>query len=216
MNEKSIFPVVVPTITAENAHIYREQIENVEKFTPRIHIDLMDGVFTENKSVDVEQVWWPENIIADIHLMFEDPEKEIDKLIKLKPNMVVVQAESRCDVPLFASKLLEKGIKTGLAIFPETSVESINYILPHIHQVLIFSGNLGHQGGSEADLSLLNKVKEIKTAHRWVGEIAWDGGVNDQNVAKLAQSGVDVINSGGFIQHSSDPEKAYRKLVASL
>lgn len=203
---------ICPTITAENAHVYREQIERVEGFAKRIHIDLMDGVFTSNKSIALDQVWWPEMTTADIHLMFQYPEKELQSLIKLKPNMVIVHAESRCDVPLFASRLREYNIKTGLALFPETTVESVDYILPHVQQVLLFSGNLGHQGGSVADLSLLHKVDEVKRAHRWIEEIAWDGGVNDTNVARLAESGVQVINTGGFIHTASNPEEAYAKL----
>ncbi len=213
MNKKATYPVIVPTITAENPHTYREQIERVEGFAKRLHIDLMDGIFTKNKSIALNQVWWPENITADVHLMFQDPEAELKKLIKLKPNMVVVHAESDCDVPKFASDLRDHGIKTGLAVFPETSIESINYILPHVQQLLIFSGNLGHQGGSVADLALLEKAKEAKKLHRWLEEIAWDGGITDQNAKKLVEGGVEVLNSGGFIQHADNPEEAYRKLI---
>ncbi len=43
-------------------------------------------------------------------------------------------------------------------------------------------------------------------------EIGWDGGVNDTNAAILVQSGVDVLNVGGFIQKSKDPQAAYNKL----
>lgn len=207
---------ICPTVTAENPHTYREQIERVQGFAKRLHIDLMDGEFTPNKSVSVNQVWWPDNITADIHLMYENPEAELSKLIELKPNMVIVHAESACDLPKFAADLREHGIKTGLAIFPETSVESVNYSLPHIQQLLIFSGNLGYQGGSTADLNLLKKVEEAKKLHPWLEEIAWDGGINDQNAKKLVAGGIQALNVGGYIQHNQKPEVAYQKLVASI
>src|SRR6476620_6599255 len=107
---------VVPTITAENAHIYREQIERIEAFAQRIHIDLMDGEFTPNMSVPAESVWWPDHIKADIHLMFQKPVVALYTLIKLKPALVVVPAESDFQDTLKA--LAADGIKTGLAVMP--------------------------------------------------------------------------------------------------
>ena len=44
--------------------------------------------------------------------------------------------------------------------------------------------------------------------------IGWDGGINADNVVELVRAGVEVLNVGGFIQHSSDPGAAYAKLEA--
>ena len=85
--------------------------------------------------------------------------------------------------------------------------------LPTSDQVLVFSGNLGYHGG-EADLGLLEKVKKIWQHHPEC-EIAWDGGINDQNVQQLVDAGVSVLNVGGFVQQSADPEAAYAKLKAA-
>jgi pentose-5-phosphate-3-epimerase len=79
-------------------------------------------------------------------------------------------------------------------------------------QVLIFSGHLGYHGG-EADLGLLDKVAKVR-AHHPEAEIAWDGGINDQNAAKLVAGGVNVLNVGGYIQNSSTPQEAYATLEA--
>jgi len=76
--------------------------------------------------------------------------------------------------------------------------------------VLVFSGNLGRHGG-EADLGLLEKVRQIKAHHPEV-EIGWDGGINDQNVKQLVEAGVEVLNVGGYIQKADDPEHAYATL----
>jgi pentose-5-phosphate-3-epimerase len=47
-------------------------------------------------------------------------------------------------------------------------------------------------------------------------EIGWDGGINNQNAHVLAAGGVDVLNTGGFIQHASDAEHAYRTLQQTV
>ncbi|MDQ2973061.1 MAG: hypothetical protein M3Q79_01090 [bacterium] len=208
--------VICPTITAYDLHEYRSQIEAVERFAKRIHIDLMDGIFAPTLSPTLDEIWMPDNLVSDIHLMYQDVMNNIERLVELKPNMVIVHAEvhQQNDLPLFATKLREAGIKTGLALLPETTVDEISYLLPHFQQVLVFSGNLGHHGGL-ADLGLISKVTELKKAHRWL-EIAWDGGINDQNAQQLVDSGVDVLNVGGYIQKSEDPKLSFETLTTLL
>lgn len=207
---------ICPTITAENIDDYSQQIKNVQGFAKRLHIDLMDGVFTDNKSVGLSQAYWPDNIVADIHLMYQRPADYLDQLIKLKPSMVVIHAESDCDVAQFAMELQKVGIKTGLALLTQTSVESVKDILQYVQQVLIFSGNLGYQGGSQVDFDLLKKIEQVKLVKSDIQEIAWDGGIKDQNVEQIANAGVDVINVGGYIQKAENPEAAFTTLANLL
>lgn len=206
---------IVPTITAENPHIYREQVERVQAFASRLHIDLMDGIFTPNKSVGVEQIWWPEGTIADIHLMFQNPEEQLETVTKLKPNSVIIHAESSIDIEEFVKELRQSGINCGVALFPETSVESLGDAIRHIDHLLIFSGNLGYQGGSFANLDLLEKVAQAKALNPAL-EIAWDGGINETNVRALAAAGVEVLNVGGYVQAAPDAGLAYKTLVELL
>jgi pentose-5-phosphate-3-epimerase len=66
-----------------------------------------------------------------------------------------------------------------------------------------------------ADFSVLDKVKELKSLKPDL-EIGWDGGVSDQNVGMLAASGVDVLNTGGFIQNAANPQAAYQSLEKQI
>ena len=175
----------------------------------------MDGVFTKNTSLPINQVWWPENIEADIHLMYEDPEKVIDELIALKPKLVVLHAESGNNLLALARKLNEAAIACSIALLPETAVASVAQLLPYVQQILIFSGNLGHQGGSTVDLTLLEKVTQAKAINPEI-EIAWDGGVNEANIQQLAEAGVDILNVGGYLQTAENPELAYQTLHTLL
>lgn len=206
---------IVPTITAENAHIYREQMERIEPFAERIHIDLMDGTFAPSRSLPLEQVWWSDHLTADIHIMFQEPQKELDHLIQLRPHLVVMHPESGGDIATLAPQLQEYGIKAGAALLADTPVEDVAELLPLLDHLLIFSGNLGYQGGSTADLALLSKVEEVKRFNPKL-EIGWDGGVNDANVAQLVAAGVQVVNVGGYIHSAPDVALAYRQLTALL
>ncbi len=202
--------VICPTITAFDPHEYREQMERIAPFAERIHIDLMDGDFAPSKSPPLEQIWWPEHLMADIHLMYRRPMEHLDMLIKLKPHMVVIHNEAEVSHAHFAAELHKHDIKTGLAILQDTPAEDIFQVMHSFDHVLIFSGHLGYHGG-KTDLSLLDKVKKVRKHYPGV-EVAWDGGINDENTKVLVDGGVDVLNTGGFIQKSDDPAAAYAKL----
>ena len=204
--------VICPTVTAFEPHEYRVQMEVATKFAKRIHIDLMDGEFAPSKSPALRQIWWPHHVVADIHLMYQRPMEELSQLIKLKPHMVIIHNEAEVHHMHFAAELHKHDIKTGLAVLQDTPIEWTQQIMHSFDQVLIFSGQLGYHGG-EADLSLLDKVKFVKHHHPDV-EIAWDGGISNQNVEMLIEAGVEVLNVGGFIQKSPNPWGAYDTLVA--
>jgi ribulose-phosphate 3-epimerase len=201
---------ICPTVTAYEPHAYRTQMEHIEPFAERVHIDLMDGEFAPHKSVGLDQVWWPEHMTADIHLMYQRPRDSLDHLVKLKPNLVVLHYEAQGIGEDMALHLRNSGIKTGLALLPATTVDQTAAILPYFDHVLIFSGNLGEHGGF-ADLRLLEKVSQIRNKFPNL-EISWDGGINDQNATQLIEAGVQVLNTGGFIQNASDPAAAYSAL----
>jgi ribulose-phosphate 3-epimerase len=205
---------VCPTVTAFEPHAYREQMERAAAFAERIHIDLMDGEFTSTESPDLLQIWWPHNVLADIHLMYKRPMDHLQQLIKLRPHMVIIHNEADVHHMHFAAELHKEDIKVGLAVLQETPIEWAEQIMHSFDQILIFSGNLGHHGGS-VDLTLLDKVKFVKLHHP-DAEIAWDGGVNDQNAKQLVDAGVSVLNVGGFIQLTETPQDAYDKLVSVI
>jgi len=202
--------VICPTITAFDPHGYREQMERVTPFAKRIHIDLMDGTFAPSKSPPLEQVWWPDDVTADIHLMYQKPMEQMEQLVHMKPHMVIIHSEAEVDHSIFVAEARKAGILVGLAILQDTPVEDLGSLIRIYDHVLIFSGHLGYHGG-KTDLKLLDKVNQIKPLHPAV-ELSWDGGINDQNAKQLVTGGISVLNVGGFIQKSDDPRAAYGKL----
>ena len=207
-------PVICPTITAFDTDEYKRQVDQVKGFAKRIHIDLMDGEFAPTLSPPLDQVWWPHELEADIHLMYQRPMEQLEKLIHLKPRLVVIHNEAHVHHMHFAAALHKVGIEVGLAILHDTPIEYAHQIMHSFDHVLVFSGNLGHHGG-EADLGLLDKVRYLREHHPDV-EIGWDGGINDRNAKQLAEAGVDVLNVGGFIQKSDDPAAAYQRIADEL
>ena len=111
----------------------------------------------------------------------------------------------------FAQQAHHKGIEVGVAIQPQTDPAVLRPAIQYIDHVLIFSGHLGHFGG-EANLQLLDKVPLLKKMKSSL-EIGWDGGINDTNAYDLAKGGIEVLNSGGFIQKAPNPHDAFYALA---
>ncbi len=202
--------VVCPTITATEPHEYREQMERIKPFAKRVHIDLADGVFAPVKLIDLKHVWWPDGVQVDIHLMYETVAPFIPEIIKLKPNLVIVHAESVGNFYEVMKPLIDVGIKVGVALLQDTPVEKVQAALKDIDHVLIFSGDLGHFGG-HVNLALLSKVRELREIKPDL-EIGWDGGIDTDNAKRLVTGGIDVLNVGGGIHRAQDPDKAYATL----
>ena len=204
-------PIVCPTITAEPKN-YLAKLDIISSFATRIHIDVADGKFAPSHITKVDQITMPPAKKTDIHVMYRRPLPHARTLLSYQPNLVIIHAESEGFFIPFAHIMHKFNIGVGVALLPETSVESIAPALRFIDHVLIFSGNLGHQGGS-ADLSLLGKVQELRSLKPSL-EIGWDGGINDRNIQTLINAGVDILNVGGYISEAESPERAYAKLKA--
>ena len=206
--------IIAPTVLAGDAHDFQTQMNRIAGFAQRIQIDITDGLFAPIPTVALEQIWWPEGIRADLHLMLKDPAVQLKDAIAQKPNMIIVHAEADGKFVRIAEEIHKHNIKVGVALLPKTSTHLLRSSLHLIDHVLIFSGDLGKFGGV-ADLGLIKKITQLK---EWKNdlEIGWDGGINDQNTPALVEGGVDVLNVGGFIQRSPDPKGAYEKLTELL
>lgn len=202
--------IICPTVLAHEPHEFREQIERLQPFAKRIHIDLSDGVFSPSKLIDTKHLWWPDAMQVDLHLMYESVAPFSENIIALKPHMVILHAESVGNFYTLMKPFKDVGIKVGVALLKDTPVSKIESALGDIDHVLVFSGDLGHFGGT-ANLGLLTKVQELHRLRKDL-EVGWDGGINDQNAKRLITGGVDVLNVGGFIQQAKDPAQAYATL----
>lgn len=206
--------IICPTVLAAEPHTFREQIKRATSVAQRIQIDLMDGEFAPTRSINPVQIWWPEDVTADIHLMFARPVEHLETLISLKPAMVIIHAEAEGDLLGIMAHLQKVGIRAGIALLKPTSPDAVRELIAAADHALIFSGDLGHFGG-QVDIAMLQKVPVIRRIHPGI-EIGWDGGANETNVAELADGGIDVINVGGAIQRAEDSQTAYDTLVRKI
>lgn len=203
--------IICPTVLADTPEKFSEQMAKVS-FAPRIQIDLIDNFLTAAETINLNQVYFNDGQATDLHLMFQEPSRWLEMIIALKPYLVVFHAEANiADFQKLVEHIQKFGIKVGLAILPETTIQSQQEKIKIVDHVLIFAGQLGFMGG-QADLAQTRKVQEIRQIKNDI-EIGWDGGANDSNVAELSRAGIDVINVGSFIMKSENPAATHKKLA---
>jgi ribulose-phosphate 3-epimerase len=204
--------VVVPALLSPTKAELDQQWLKVQPFANRVHIDLMDGQFAPGDSPQISDLQWSEGWVVDIHLMYHHPELRLEALtaLKPKPSLVIFHAEAEGDLLPFAEGLQKAGIKTGLALQRKTVPADVAGLIGIVDHVLIFSGNLGEYGGT-ANMLQIEKIRLVKAINPVV-EIGWDGGANVSNAYTLALGGVDVVNVGGELAKSTDPQETYRQL----
>ena len=205
---------IVPAILSNNKQDYHEQVQKVNTFTRRVQIDVADNTFVQTPSLDITNVWWPNNWETDLHYMTAKPSENLDVVLKLAPALCIFHAEASENLLPIFEKLKQANIKAGVALMPQTYPGKVKPYIDAADHVLIMAGQLGVQG-SAADLMQMEKVALIRNLKPDV-EIGWDGGANLSNVRALAHADLDVINVGAALSHSPNPEETYKELVAEI
>jgi len=203
--------VITPTITTDDPHEYRDQMDLISSYSQGVHLDFSDGIFAPTKLLAIGRAWRREDLVTHAHIMYKNPLVELEDIKKLDADLVVLHAESD-NLKECLEQLVMSGVRTGIALLSETSIDVLNDYEDLFEHVLVFGGHLGYQGG-EADLSLLEKVRVLHTRYPDV-EIGWDGGGNDTNTKRITEAGVNVLNVGGYLKNAKNPKKVYDTLTS--
>jgi ribulose-phosphate 3-epimerase len=206
--------IIAPCLTVETEEQYKAIVDKIQPFAQRVQVDISDGEFAPVLLLPAEKLWWPSGWIVDVHAMVMHPDDYVDQLISLKPHLIIFHAETDANLLKIFEKIKKYNIKVGVALLKPTVPEAVADIIRAADHVLVFSGDLGHYGGT-ASLMQLEKVRLIKRINPNV-EVGWDGGVGIDNAFTLTQGGVDVLNAGGSLAKAEDPASVYAKLIQEI
>lgn len=174
-----------------------------------IHVDFMDGTFTENKTISLEDMSLQDfTKPLEFHLMVTNPIDYLEYCKTFKATHFIIHYEILKDPIKTIFDIIDAGMLPGLAINPDTSIEEINPLLKYIDMVLVMSVTPG-AGGQSFLLKTVNKLKELRKIYK--GRIEVDGGINDKTI-NFVKDYVDAVVSGSYVCLSNDYNKAIDKL----
>ena len=169
-----------------------------------IHLDIMDGKFTENKTwtlSEVKKIISYSTLPLDVHLMVNNPEKYIEEYAMMNTSYLTFHYEAVKDVEEMINKVKEYGLKVGVSICPDTNVEVLFPYLNQIDQVLVMSVVPGKSGQSfiETSPEKIRKLKEEILKQNTKTIISVDGGINNETGLLCKEAGVDMLVSASYI-----------------
>jgi ribulose-phosphate 3-epimerase len=144
----------------------------------------------------------------DVHLMIVNPEKYISDFKKAGADVLTVHYEACPHLHSTLQLIKAQGMKAGVAINPHTSVELLRDVIKDIDVVCIMSVNPGFGGQKfiEHTYEKVSALKNMITLANASTLIEIDGGVTEQNAAKLVKAGADVLVAGTTVFKAADPK----------
>jgi len=201
--------MIIPAIIAKNQNELEERINKVEKFFKLIQIDIMDGNFVPNHSIDFDFKLPKTKCKSEAHLMVSDPLKWI-KNNYYKVDMVLAHFESLKKPQEVIDLAKKKDKKIGFVLNPETDIDKIQNYLDQLDQVLIMTVNPGFYGSSFLP-EMLDKISRLRKLKPDLN-IEVDGGINDKTLGLVDKAGANMFVSGSYIVKSDNVEKALESL----
>ena len=181
------------------------------------HFDVMDGNFVPEITFGakfIEDLRPLSDLVFDVHLMIEDPEKHIDRFIKAGADMLTVHAESTRHLWRVLQMIKESGKDAGVAINPATPVSFIEPVLPIVDSVLVMTVNPGW-GGQRFIRETVDKIAELDSRRAEGGFsyiIGADGGVGRKNIKELYDSGMNLAIMGTAFFNEDDKSSFLHEL----
>lgn len=206
---------ICPAILATDLAQYRAQLAIARQLTDRFQLDIIDGHFVDNKTVQPDEIGKiGSDFKLDVHLMVAQPQDYVEKVQKLRPNLVIVQYECSGDVVGTLVRLNKIGIRVGIALNPKTPLEVLAELLPSLSHVLLMSYPAGFSG-QKFEPVVLKRIDALRAQNSSV-EIGLDGGVDDTTIEAIAKTDVDVVNVNSFLFNAEDPLSRYSKLLEAV
>ena len=199
---------ILPSIIAKTQTELDTTITKVASHFNTLHLDIMDGKFVDNHSLDFDFTTNTDKKI-EAHLMVHHPEYWLDDNWE-KADTFIVHAEACEDIKGIIGFIKSKNKKIGIALNPETPVKQIKELLEEIDRVLVMTVHPGQYGAQHLP-NMSNKIREIRKLAPSL-DIEVDGGITDKTIKYMQDSGANIFVSGSFIMKSQDPRASIQLL----
>lgn len=199
---------IYPSILETSIKDFETQLTQVAPYFSHFQIDIADGIFVPNKTVQIEEivpVVSSQKIVGrdktfEFHLMVVDFEKQIEKLAQLEKFVDVNCILIHLHVLNTKYEILNTKYLWGLVLNPEDSVVDNWQLITEFPIIQIMTIHPGFQGSPFLP-ETLNKIDQLRELG-YTGKILLDGGINDKTAPTIMNRRhlPDIICPGSYFK----------------
>ncbi len=180
-------------------------------FNIAIHMDIMDNKFVNNTGIDLNNIKIAKKygFYVDTHLMVENPidDEYVKKSIEYGTDSLTIHFE----IKDFGNEIIkikkicdENNVKLGVAINPDTKVESLVKYKNYFDKILVMSVYPGFGGQHFIENTIL-KLEEARKVFK-DKLIQVDGGIKFENFNKVCKTNLNSIVIGSYLTKAENFE----------
>ena len=210
---------IAPSILSADFSNLESEVRTIEKAGAHmLHFDVMDGHFVNYITFGpalVKSIRNKTDLPFDVHLMIDPVVKYITDFADAGADIITVHIEAEDDIRGAVELVRSLGKKAGIAINPETKIDTIIPFLDVIDQVIVMSVHPGFAGQSFIGDSIdrIQKIKALIANRDILLEV--DGGSNSLCSQDCINAGCDILVAGSSIFNTNNYERSISEILGS-
>lgn len=205
--------IIIPAVIAKTQQELDDIFDKIGTHAFLLQLDVMDGEFVPNNSLDFDFEVPVEKYAYEAHLMVQDPGEWVDRHHQ-KVETIIAHLEAVENPPKLIESIKSRQRKAAFALNPETEIDAIRDFLPELDQVLVMTVHPGFYGSPFLP-EVMEKIRALRELKPDL-EIEVDGGITPDTIEMVDEAGANMFVSGSYLIRSDDIQERMNTLRDKL